>query len=63
MTDDELRQLMASNARAIAAAADERAELRQAILEVSEATLKLTELQGGVMNLLSRLDEERPTIL
>ena len=27
------------------------------------AILKLTDLQEGVINLLSRLDEERPTIL
>ncbi|MBM0740069.1 hypothetical protein JOY44_00165 [Phormidium sp. CLA17] len=56
MTDDELRQLIASNARAIEAAASERIEMRTAIL-------KLTDLQEGVINLLSRLDEERPTIL
>ncbi len=56
MTDDELRQLIASNARAIEAAASERTEMRSAIL-------KLTDLQEGVINLLSRLDEERPTIL
>ncbi|MCY7394403.1 MAG: hypothetical protein LH647_23775 [Leptolyngbyaceae cyanobacterium CAN_BIN12] len=56
MTDDELRQLIASNARAIEAAASERTEMRKAIL-------KLTDLQEGVINLLSRLDEERPTIL
>lgn len=56
MTDNELRQLIASNARAIEAAASERTEMRKAIL-------KLTDLQEGVINLLSRLDEERPTIL
>ncbi len=56
MTDDELRHLIASNARAIEAAASERIEMRSAIL-------KLTDLQEGVINLLSRLDEERPTIL
>ena len=56
MTDDEPRQLIASNARAIEAAASERTEMRGAIL-------KSTDLQEGVINLLSRLDEERPTIL
>jgi hypothetical protein len=56
MTDEELRQLIASNARAIEAAAGERVELRQAIL-------KLTELQQGVVKLLSQMDEDRPTIL
>ena len=40
MTDDELRQLIASNARAIEAAASERTEMRGAIL-------KLTDLAGG----------------
>jgi len=56
MTDEELKQLIASNARAIEAAAEERAELRQAIL-------RLTDLQEGIANLLNRLDEDRPTIL
>jgi hypothetical protein len=67
MTDDELKQLIASNARAIEAAAasnariieaaaEERAELRRAIL-------RITDLQAGIANLLSRLDEDRPTIL
>ena len=56
MTDDELKQLIASNARAIEAAAEERAELRRAIL-------RLTDVQEGIANLLSRMDEDRPTIL
>lgn len=56
MDEAELKQLIASNARAIQAAAEERAELRQAIL-------KLTEIQGGIAALLSKLDEDRPTIL
>jgi hypothetical protein len=63
MTEDELRQLIASNARAIQVAADERAEIRQAILDLREANLKLTNLQEGMMRLLSSLDEDRPTVL
>jgi negative regulator of replication initiation len=86
MTDDELKQLIASNARAIEAAAEERAELRRAILriadvqedteaaeeraelrqgiaDVQQAILRITDLQQGIANLLSRLDEDRPTIL
>lgn len=62
MTEDELRQLIASNARAIQAAADERGEIRQAILDLREANLKLTDLQEGMIRLLSSLDEDRPTI-
>lgn len=70
MTDEELRQLIASNARAIEAAADERAELRQgmvdvqqAILTVQQAILRLTDLQEGIANLFGRLDEDRPAVL
>jgi hypothetical protein len=62
MTEDGLRQLIASNARAIQAAADERAEIRQAILDLREANLKLTDLQEGMIRLLSSLDGDRPTI-
>lgn len=70
MTDDELKQLIASNARAIQAAADERTELRlamaeihDAILELRNANLSLVEIQNGIVNLLARLDDDRPTIL
>ncbi|WP_421657645.1 hypothetical protein [Leptothermofonsia sp. ETS-13] len=58
MTDDELRQLIASNARAIQAAADERSELHQTMLDVADeraqlrqAILKLTDIQQGISNL------------
>jgi Mg2+ and Co2+ transporter CorA len=70
MIDDELKQLIASNARAIEAAAEERAELRrgmadirQGTFEVQQAILRITDLQQGIANLLSRLDDDRPTIL
>jgi chromosome segregation ATPase len=70
MTEDELRQLIASNARAIQAAADERAEIRQAILDLREtilvlreANVRLAEIQGGMINLVGSLDEDRPTVL
>lgn len=70
MTDEELRQLIASNARAIQAAAEERAELRRVMSDAAEeraelrqAILKLTDIQAGVAALLSELDEDRPTVL
>ena len=70
MNEEELRQLIASNAKAIQAAAEERTELRQVILdsteeraELRQAILKLTEIQGGIAALLSSLDDDRPTTL
>ncbi|MGK7878446.1 MAG: hypothetical protein AB4426_35645 [Xenococcaceae cyanobacterium] len=70
MTDEELKQIVVANAQAIQAlsrdisqlvssqqeAAAERQELREAII-------KLTQIQEGIANLLSSIDEERPTIL
>ncbi len=70
MTDDELKQLIASNARSIQAAADERAELRlamgdvqEAILDLRQIVIRLADIQNGITNLLARLDDDRPTIL
>jgi len=63
MTDDELKQLIASNARAIEAASEERFELRQGMADIQQAILRSTDLQKGITNHLSRLDEDRPTLL
>jgi uncharacterized protein Yka (UPF0111/DUF47 family) len=70
MTDEELKLLIASNARAIQAAADERAEMRlaigrleQTIDRLDQTVEKLTDLNEGVVKLVSSLDEDRPTVL
>jgi predicted nucleic acid-binding Zn-ribbon protein len=41
MTDDELKQLIASNARAIQAAAEERSELRQSMIQLDQSMIQL----------------------
>ena len=63
----EIQQLVTSNSRSIQALSDEfvehkltTAEERQ---ELREAIQRLTTLNEGVFNLLSSLDEDRPTIL
>ena len=70
MTPEELRQLVESNARTaqamlgtIADAKDEREELREGMIKLQEAVVRLTNIQQGVSNLLAALDEDRPTIL
>jgi H2-forming N5,N10-methylenetetrahydromethanopterin dehydrogenase-like enzyme len=74
MTDEELRQIVQSNARAIQgmldAMAGERLErearnqrLDETISRLDESIARLTNLNEGVVNLLSSLDEDRPTIL
>ena len=70
MTDDELKQLVESNARtaqaildAMAGARQERQELRDGIVKVQDAVVRLTAVQEGIANLLAVLDQDRPTIL
>jgi chromosome segregation ATPase len=70
MTPEELRQLVESNARTaqamlgtIADAKAEREELREGMIKLQEAVVRLTNIQQGVSNLLAALDEDRPTIL
>ncbi|PSR12781.1 hypothetical protein C8255_26105 [filamentous cyanobacterium CCP3] len=74
MTDPELRQLVESNARtaqaileAMAEARLEREEARDqfyaGMRRVDEAIQRLTTVQEGMINLLSSLDEDRPTVL
>jgi hypothetical protein len=74
MTNEELQQIVQSNARAIQgildAMAEERLENRErndridaTISRMDDAILKLTTLNQGIVNLLISLDEDRPTIL
>lgn len=53
---DRIEAIIESNARAIQAAAEERSELRQAMIRLADA-------QSGMANLISSLDSDRPTIL
>lgn len=66
-TDAELKQLIESNARAIRAMLDARAEERQEFREridhLQEAMVQLVSLQDGVNRMLASLDEDRPTVL
>lgn len=66
----QVEQLTQSNSRAIQALLDaqasdrlQRAELQSAITDINEAIQRLTTLNEGVVNLLSSLDSDRPTIL
>ena len=77
MTDDELRQLIASNARAIQALGDQISELTSDVAVLTHNVNALTETSQqaqaereelrqatiGIANLLVSLDSDRPTIL
>ncbi len=70
----ELQQIVESNSRAIQAMLDARASDRleheefksridAAIARMDESIQRLTTLNEGVVNLISSLDEDRPTVL
>jgi hypothetical protein len=67
MSDEELRQLIQSNARAVQSMLDtmaqERLERDEKNRRLDEAIIRLTDINEGVVRLLSSLDEDRPTIL
>ncbi|MEG4507740.1 hypothetical protein QUA81_30605 [Microcoleus sp. F6_B4] len=70
MTDEELKQLIESNARATQAMLDnmaearlERQELREGMVQLQNAVVQLINVQSGIANLLNSLDEDRPTVL
>jgi hypothetical protein len=70
MTPEELRQLVESNARTAQAMLDtmaearlEREELREGMIKLQEAVIRLADTQRGIANLLASLDDDRPTIL
>jgi hypothetical protein len=70
MTDEELKQLVESNARTAQAILDsmaearlEREELREGMQRVQDAVVRLANLQEGMGNWLAALDEDRPTVL
>ncbi|MBW4479816.1 MAG: hypothetical protein KME54_23950 [Tolypothrix brevis GSE-NOS-MK-07-07A] len=70
MTDEELKQLIGSNARTaqpmldtMAEARLERQELREGMIQLQSAVERLANIQEGIANLLVSLDDDRPTIL
>ncbi|MEG4804258.1 hypothetical protein QUB63_25620 [Microcoleus sp. ARI1-B5] len=70
MSDEELKQLIESNARATQAMLDnmaearlERQELRDGMVQLQNAVVQLINVQSGIANLLTSLDEDRPTML
>ena len=62
-----IEQLVESNSRSIQASRDELVEFKLSVAEerqeLREAILRLTTLNEGVVNLLGSLDEDRPTVL
>lgn len=74
MTDEELKQLVESNSRAIQAMLDQRATDRleqeermrmheERIEFLAENQRRIIATQNGIANLVARLDEDRPTVL
>ncbi|MEO0828151.1 MAG: hypothetical protein AAFY67_21335 [Cyanobacteria bacterium J06642_9] len=59
MTDEELKQLIESNAKAIAAAAEERREMRESIAELRQST---SELRQSTSELRQSTGDLRATI-
>ena len=67
---DRLEAIVESNSRVIQAMLDnqasdrlQREELQAAVVGINEAIQRLTTLNEGVVNLLSSLDSDRPTVL
>ncbi len=70
MTNEELKQLVESNSRAIQALSDTIAELTNDVStlveesrQAQEERAELRQATLGIANLLASLDEDRPTIL
>lgn len=70
MTDEELKQLIESNARTAQAMLDtmaearlERQELREGMIQLQSAVERLANIQEKIANLLVSLDDDRPTVL
>ena len=67
MTDEELKQLVESNARAIQALIEQRAtdrlEHQQRIDRMEDAISRLVRIEEAQNRMLASLDEDRPTVL
>jgi acetyl-CoA carboxylase carboxyltransferase component len=74
MTDQELQQLVASNARTIQAMLEQQATSRlqyeenrllheEQMNELRQAMLRLARVEEGLINMVVSIDEDRPTVL
>jgi hypothetical protein len=67
MTDQELQQLVASNARTIQAMLEQQETSRlrheEQVDEIRQAVLRLERVEEGLINMMVSLDEDRPTVL
>jgi hypothetical protein len=67
MTDQELQQLVASNARTIQAMLEQQETSRlrheEQIDEIRQAMLRLERVEEGLINMMVSIDEDRPTVL
>jgi hypothetical protein len=67
MTDQELQQLVASNARTIQAMLEQQATTglrhEEQIDEIRQAMLRLARVEEGLINMMVSIDEDRPTVL
>jgi acetyl-CoA carboxylase carboxyltransferase component len=67
MTDQELQQLVASNARTIQAMLEQQETTRlrheEQMDEFRQAMLRLARVEEGLINMVVSIDEDRPTVL
>jgi hypothetical protein len=67
MTDQELQQLVASNARTIQAMLEQQETSRlrheEQLDEMRQAMLRLARVEEGLINMMVSIDEDRPTVL
>lgn len=74
MTDEELKQLVESNARTIQAMLEQQAtdrlrheermsRLEDKSIELQDAIVQMTRIENGLARMLGSLDEDRPIIL
>jgi acetyl-CoA carboxylase carboxyltransferase component len=67
MTDQELQQLVASNARTIQAMLEQQETSRlrheEQMDEIRQAMLRLSRVEEGLINMVVAIDEDRPTVM
>ena len=67
MTDQELQQLVASNARTIQAMLEQQETSRllheEQMNEIRQAMLRLASVEEGLINMMVSIDRDRPTVL
>jgi transcription termination factor NusB len=67
MTDQELQQLVASNARTIQAMLEQQETSRlrheEQMDELRQAILRLSKVEEGLINMVVAIDEDRSTVM